>query len=132
MAPVSKRSQDQITLSARTARTADAARRARCRRRTNRHCPAWDRPPNSVPLLHQRTADRCADRKIAGNTSTNLPTAASCLSRAKLCQNNEPNLLLSPAAVRRFQLACNHQEAAEQAAIHFRLTSDVCHSPKRL
>src|SRR6266571_6482589 len=92
-----------------------------------RHFPL---PSSSVRLLHQRIADRCADRKIAGNTSTSLPTAASCLFHATLCQNNEPNLLLSRAAVRRCQPVCNHQGTAEQPAIHFRLTSDVCRFPK--
>src|ERR1700757_2751496 len=130
MAPASKRSQDRTTLFARNAHRAGATLHAQCRRRTNLHCPAWDRPSSSVRLLHRRTADRYAHRKIASNTSTSLPTAASYLSRATLCQNNEPNLLLSPAAVRRCQSVCNHQETAEQPAIHLHLTSDAFHFPK--
>src|SRR5439155_13141238 len=93
--------------------------------------PICRRPTSIAPLLHRQTADRCENRKIAGNTSTSLPTAASCLSRARLRRNNEPNLLLSPVAVRQCQSVCNHQEAAEQPAIHFRLTSDASHFPKQ-
>src|SRR5207302_8520169 len=89
------------------------------------------RPSNNVPLLYRRIGDHCAGRKIEGSTSTSLPTAASCLSRAQPSQNNESTLLLLRAAVLRCRSACNRRAQAARRAILFHPTRDAFHPPRR-
>src|SRR5256884_743594 len=101
MAPALGRNRDRIGLSARNAHTTGAEQRVRCRRRTNQHLPACHRPSSTVPLLRLRNVCRCADRKIASNTSTSLPIAAWCLSHAAPCRSTGSTPLPLPAAVHR-------------------------------